>query len=238
MPLNEALSPDKSIYLERSFTVRFRCLLDNTSGFLRLDIRGRVKILHGQNRKTEEPPLALFAYCTPFGPPSLMEIPQKENMFKSKHKLDLSLVSMDQRGKMILGYSDAELASMGGYSLVHFDDLAYVASAHQERKWFQFTFFDQTEITYFIRGYSFENGRFRHDRISIPKERRRMAMAANQLTISLQEFQTRFRHQHTSPTNGRRRQGFAGQTYYGFQGLSLNECHQGQNYKIFIRKIG
>lgn len=134
MPLNEALSPDKSVYLERSFTVRFRCLLDNTSGFLRLDIRGRVKVLHGQNRKTEEPPLALFAYCTPFGPPSLMEIPQKENMFKSKHKLDLSLVSMDQRGKMILGYSDGELASMGGYSLVHFDDLAYVASAHQERE--------------------------------------------------------------------------------------------------------
>jgi aryl hydrocarbon receptor len=63
----------------------------------RLDIRGRVKILHGQNRKMEEPPLGLFAYCTPFGPPSLLEIPQKENMFKSKHKLDLSLVSMDQR---------------------------------------------------------------------------------------------------------------------------------------------
>ena len=140
MPLNEALSPDKSIYLERSFTVRFRCLLDNTSGFLRLDIRGRVKILHGQNRKTEEPPLGLFAYCTPFGPPSLMEIPQKENMFKSKHKLDLSLVSMDQRGKMILGYSDTELATMGGYSLVHFDDLAYVASAHQECKFYYLSY--------------------------------------------------------------------------------------------------
>lgn len=147
MPLNEALSPDKSIYLERSFTVRFRCLLDNTSGFLRLDIRGRVKILHGQNRKTEEPPLALFAYCTPFGPPSLMEIPQKENMFKSKHKLDLSLVSMDQRGKMILGYSDGELASMGGYSLVHFDDLAYVASAHQECK-FYFLYFRNYFLTF------------------------------------------------------------------------------------------
>ncbi|XP_037924149.1 uncharacterized protein LOC119659896 isoform X2 [Hermetia illucens] len=132
MPLGEALAPDKAIYLERSFTVRFRCLLDNTSGFLRLDIRGRVKILHGQNRKTEDPPLALFAYCTPFGPPSLLEIPQKENMFKSKHKLDLSLVSMDQRGKMILGYADSELVNMGGYDLVHYDDLAYVASAHQE----------------------------------------------------------------------------------------------------------
>lgn len=53
-------------------------------------------------------------------------------MFKSKHKLDLSLVSMDQRGKHMLGYSDAELANMGGYDLVHYDDLAYVASAHQE----------------------------------------------------------------------------------------------------------
>ncbi|GJQ88193.1 ss, partial [Trypoxylus dichotomus] len=98
----------------------------------RLDIRGRVKVLHGQNRKSEEPPLALFAICTPFGPPSLLEIPQKEVMFKSKHKLDLALVSMDQRGKMLLGYSDSELANMGGYDLVHYDDLAYVASAHQE----------------------------------------------------------------------------------------------------------
>lgn len=102
--------------------------------FQRLDIRGRIKILHGQNRKTEEPPLALFAICTPFGPPSLLEVPQKEVMFKSKHKLDLALVSMDQRGKMLLGYSDSELSNMGGYDLVHYDDLAYVASAHQECK--------------------------------------------------------------------------------------------------------
>ncbi|XP_044757258.1 aryl hydrocarbon receptor protein 1 isoform X1 [Coccinella septempunctata] len=132
MGLQDVLLPEHSNLLERSFTVRFRCLLDNTSGFLRLDIRGRVKVLHGQNRKLEEPPLALFAICTPFGPPSLLEIPQKEVMFKSKHKLDLSLVSMDQRGKMLLGYSDSELANMGGYDLVHYDDLAYVASAHQE----------------------------------------------------------------------------------------------------------
>jgi hypothetical protein len=133
----------------------------------RLDIRGRVKALHGQNRRTEEPPLALFAVCTPFGPPSLLEVPQKEVMFKSKHKLDLAHVSMDQRyineyrdllitriallhdthyllsrvfyrGKLLLGYSDAELANMGGYHLVHFDDLAYVASAHQECEYFFF----------------------------------------------------------------------------------------------------
>ncbi|GBM18716.1 Aryl hydrocarbon receptor [Araneus ventricosus] len=132
LSLQEALLPENSHLLERNFTVRFRCLLDNTSGFLRLDIRGRIKILHGQNHKTEEPPLALFAVCTPFGPPSLLEMPHKETMFKSKHKLDLSLVSLDQRAKQVLGYSDSELADKGCYDLVHYDDLAYVASAHQE----------------------------------------------------------------------------------------------------------
>jgi len=40
------------------------------------------------------------------------------------------------RGKLLLGYCDSELANMGGYDLVHYDDLAYVASAHQERKCF------------------------------------------------------------------------------------------------------
>ena len=34
LPLHDALSPQHSHLLERSFTVRFRCLLDNTSGFL------------------------------------------------------------------------------------------------------------------------------------------------------------------------------------------------------------
>lgn len=79
--------------------------------------------------------MALFAVCTPFGPPSLLEMPANEKaLFKSKHKLDFSLVSMDARGRALLGYSETELSNRGGYDLIHHDDLFYVASAHQERK--------------------------------------------------------------------------------------------------------
>lgn len=38
------------------------------------------------------------------------------------------------RGKMLFNYADSEMTTLGGYDLVHFEDLSYVASAHQERK--------------------------------------------------------------------------------------------------------
>lgn len=37
----------------------------------------------------------------------------------------------------MLGYSDSELAALGGYDLVHYDDLSYISSAHQEREYFR-----------------------------------------------------------------------------------------------------
>ncbi len=37
------------------------------------------------------------------------------------------------RGKELLNYDEEDISQVGGYDLVHYDDLAYVASAHQER---------------------------------------------------------------------------------------------------------
>lgn len=132
MSLHELMMPENARYLHRSFTVRFRCLLDNTSGFITLEISGWIRVLHGQNVRTEEPQLALFATCCPFGPLSLMDIPSRELTFKSKHKMDFSPMSMDNRGKSMFGFADRELATKSGYDLIHPDDLNYFSSAHQE----------------------------------------------------------------------------------------------------------
>ena len=61
-------------------------------------------------------------------------MPQKEIMFKSKHKLDLGIVSFEQRGKDLFGYTEVEFSNKGIYDLVHPEDLTYVAQAHNECK--------------------------------------------------------------------------------------------------------
>ncbi|KAG8261784.1 hypothetical protein J6590_066315 [Homalodisca vitripennis] len=49
LSLQEALQPDRLQLLERSFTVRFRCLLDNTSGFLVSDsVQGLISPVGGR----------------------------------------------------------------------------------------------------------------------------------------------------------------------------------------------
>lgn len=88
---------------------------------------------------------------------------------------------------MLLGYSDSELANMGGYDLVHYDDLAYVASAHQERKFF----LNKQKLTLInIIFFSLKNWSKWNDRLPLPNERRTMAMVANKFPISIQKFKT------------------------------------------------
>ncbi len=178
LTLNEILSnKEYSKYLERNFTVRFRCLLDNTSGFLTLDIVGRLSVLHGQhgayqidandeiihqsakgygknkgpkvaNNSTSsdnivysqslndksEPVLALFGIACPFGPSSLFELPQRDSLFKTKHKVNLAPISLDSKGKLLLGYNDVEFSQFGGYDLIYTDDLKYYSNGHKECK--------------------------------------------------------------------------------------------------------
>ncbi|KAM9001533.1 aryl hydrocarbon receptor-like isoform 2-T2 [Sarcophilus harrisii] len=132
----EELPPENSALLERSFVCRFRCLLDNSSGFRALSLQGRLKPLHGQNHRSKNgspvpPQLALFAISTPLQPASILEIRTKTLTFRTKHKLDFTPVACDAKGKLVLGYTEAELRMRGtGYQFIHAADMLYCAEKH------------------------------------------------------------------------------------------------------------
>nr|XP_033471603.1 aryl hydrocarbon receptor 2 [Epinephelus lanceolatus] len=132
----QAIPPENSSFLERNFCCRFRCLLDNSSGFLALNFRGRLKFIHGQNRVSEDgtlvpPQLALFSIATPMQPPSILEIRAKTLIFQTKHKLDFTPMGIDARGKVVLGYDEVELCMKGsGYYFIHAADMMYCADNH------------------------------------------------------------------------------------------------------------
>ncbi|XP_053118793.1 aryl hydrocarbon receptor [Hemicordylus capensis] len=132
----EQLPPENSSFMERNFICRLRCLLDNSSGFLAMNFQGRLKFLHGQNQKGKDgtaisPQLALFAVATPLQPPSILEIRTKNFIFRTKHKLDFTPIGCDAKGKIVLGYSEAELCMRGtGYQFIHAADMLYCAENH------------------------------------------------------------------------------------------------------------
>uniref|UniRef100_A0A5F8GXD2 Aryl hydrocarbon receptor n=1 Tax=Monodelphis domestica TaxID=13616 RepID=A0A5F8GXD2_MONDO len=129
----EQLPAESLPFLERSFICRLRCLLDNSSGFLAMNFQGRLKFLHGQNKKGKDgaclaPQLALFAVATPLQPPSILEIRTKNFIFRTKHKLDFTPTGCDAKGRLVLGYTEAELCMRGsGYQILHAADMLYCA---------------------------------------------------------------------------------------------------------------
>ncbi|XP_061443546.1 aryl hydrocarbon receptor isoform X3 [Rhineura floridana] len=132
----EQLPPENSSFMERNFICRLRCLLDNSSGFLAMNFQGRLKFLHGQNKKGKDgssisPQLALFAVATPLQPPSILEIRTKNFIFRTKHKLDFTPIGCDAKGRIVLGYTEAELCMRGtGYQFIHAADMLYCAENH------------------------------------------------------------------------------------------------------------
>ncbi|NXI86594.1 AHR protein, partial [Rhipidura dahli] len=131
-PSPQHLHTEKQSFVERSFTCRFRCLLDNSSGFLALNFRGRLKFLLGQHKSAaDKSPVALFAIATLLQPLSILELRTKTLIFQTKHKLDFTPMACDSRGKVVLGYTEMELCRRGsGYQFVHAADMMHCAEHH------------------------------------------------------------------------------------------------------------
>uniref|UniRef100_A0A915CUT1 PAS domain-containing protein n=1 Tax=Ditylenchus dipsaci TaxID=166011 RepID=A0A915CUT1_9BILA len=133
----------------RSVVARFRCLLDNTCGFIRVEIKGRFMALHSSSLPTSSayvPPnhqskpqkYALVAICTPFVPPIQLDPSMDDPILKTKHSLDLSLISMDTRFRILLELEESGRSCEPStssknpsiYSFIHPADVSYASEAH------------------------------------------------------------------------------------------------------------
>ncbi|XP_067856920.1 uncharacterized protein [Heptranchias perlo] len=95
-----------------------------------MQFQGRLKYIHGQRKKagsgaTLPPQLGLFCIAVPLLLPPIGEMKLKDLLLKTKHRLDLSPVTLDVKGKAAEGWSDAGLRARSGCHYLHFTDMLY-----------------------------------------------------------------------------------------------------------------
>ncbi|XP_062922731.1 uncharacterized protein LOC134356084 isoform X2 [Mobula hypostoma] len=99
-----------------------------------LHFSGRLKLLHGQegseNSSPLAPQLALFAVAVPLWPQIPLEIRTISLYFKTKHKLDYTILSCDTKTSLVLGWTESQLQMHTGYQFIHSQDLLYCAENH------------------------------------------------------------------------------------------------------------
>ncbi|CAI5439136.1 unnamed protein product [Caenorhabditis angaria] len=133
----DPFQPQNAKYLERNVNARFRCLLDNTCGFLRIDMRGKLISLHGLptsyilGRTNPGPVLGMICICTPFVPPSTSEMTSEDLILKTKHQLDGTIISMDHKVYEMLELTEHDMP-MSMYQVIHAEDAICMAEAHKE----------------------------------------------------------------------------------------------------------
>uniref|UniRef100_UPI00358E1B5A uncharacterized protein n=1 Tax=Myxine glutinosa TaxID=7769 RepID=UPI00358E1B5A len=113
----------------RNFHCKMRCLLDNSAGFLTMQVNGNLKLLPVRMGKGAAQ-LALFAIVTPFKVPAIIELYPRNALFCSKHKLDSTPLDIDTKGRYVLGWTAEELRRNSGYYYVHTGDLFHCAEYH------------------------------------------------------------------------------------------------------------
>ncbi|KRY85158.1 Aryl hydrocarbon receptor protein 1 [Trichinella pseudospiralis] len=135
---------DGCMSVHRQAAIRFRCFMDNTCGFLRFDVRGKLVKLEGllpvptcqvnsSNRFQPgiQEPFGFLAACVPVVVPTHVDLGIEGSFLKSKHSLQLVLCSCDESFMWVLGVKDSSLP-ISFYSFIHEQDIAFIADAHRQ----------------------------------------------------------------------------------------------------------
>ncbi|XP_046562744.1 circadian locomoter output cycles protein kaput-like [Haliotis rubra] len=116
-----------------SFLCRMKCFNGTSAGYLKMLCSGKVEHLSQLSKSNRTSCQILFLFCHPFMI-NTTEVDQelKQNVFWSKHDLDLSIREIDKKALPVTGYTSPEMEGRSFYSLIHPEDIATCAACHRQ----------------------------------------------------------------------------------------------------------
>ncbi|XP_071091143.1 aryl hydrocarbon receptor-like [Haliotis cracherodii] len=116
-----------------SFLCRMKCFNGTSAGYLKMHCSGKVEHLAELSKSNRTSCQILFLFCHPFMI-NTTEVDQelKQNVFWSKHDLDLSIREIDKKALPVIGYTSPEIEGRSFYSLIHPEDIATCAACHRQ----------------------------------------------------------------------------------------------------------
>ncbi|XP_071793157.1 uncharacterized protein [Asterias amurensis] len=115
-----------------SFLCRMKCFNGTSTGFVKMHCCGTMRSFPGAIKSSRTSCQVLFLAFRPFA--SLAQdtdIEFKQNIFWSKHEMDLRVKLLDTRANDILGFDPSELEGRSLYELIHPNDLAAMYTCHK-----------------------------------------------------------------------------------------------------------
>ncbi|XP_013389293.2 uncharacterized protein LOC106158006 [Lingula anatina] len=115
-----------------SFLCRMKCFNGTATGYLKMHCSGHMHSLPNALKSTRTSCQVVFAYCRPFMLSSNdPESDLKQNVFWSKHEMDLTFKQLDKKSVDVIGFSTEEIDGKSFYSFVHPEDLATCIACHK-----------------------------------------------------------------------------------------------------------
>ncbi|KAK3094870.1 hypothetical protein FSP39_007328 [Pinctada imbricata] len=116
-----------------SFICRMKCFNGTSAGYLKIHCSGKVENIPNLNLKSNRGHQhVILLYCQPFmltGNDIMYDV--KQNVFWSKHDMDLTIRELDKKALEIIGYDQEELNDTTLYKYVHPEDLVTFAACHR-----------------------------------------------------------------------------------------------------------
>ncbi|XP_061171664.1 neuronal PAS domain-containing protein 3-like [Saccostrea echinata] len=124
-----------------SFVCRMKCFNGTSAGYLKIHCSGKIEdIPEFSLKNSRNQPHIMLLFCQPFmltGNDLTNDV--KQNVFWSKHDMDLTIRELDKKASDIIGYNADELNEVTLYKYVHPEDLVTFAACHK-------TLMDSTEV--------------------------------------------------------------------------------------------